>query len=169
MNRGARLGARASRPCTCAAIDGEHAFGCPQRPRRGAKAKTRRPMARRREEPRRTDRVEDPVFVELVHLLPCSARSIEGHRCKGPIVAHHAGPRWDHGGSQKCDDDKCIALCDQGHKDLHGNRTSGTFKGYTKPMMRAWQDIQIAQTQPRVESLRADRAAQIKAELGIPW
>jgi hypothetical protein len=103
--------------------------------------------------------------VRLVHLLPCSARSVDGHRCEGPIVAHHAGPRWDHGGSQKCDDDKCIAMCDQGHKDLHGSRTVGTFRGYSKPMMRAWQHIQIIQTQPKVERLRSVPGPRSEAEM----
>lgn len=99
----------------------------------------------------------DPVFVELVHRLPCCALELPGHRCQGPLEAHHAGLR-ENGASEKADDDTCIPMCKISHAALHAaaRMPDGVafFKECGRDGLRAWEDRQIAATRPRVEQMR---------------
>lgn len=171
MNRGARLGSRGARACTCGATNGEHAFGCPQRPRRGQVEKQRTRMRQERATPRRSARKEDPEFVRLVHLLPCCARRIDGHRCSGPIQAHHAGSKHDHGAGALADDDTAIPLCEGAHRDLEDAVGSvsgrGTFAKWSGPQRMAWEQVQISETRPKVERLRKVPGPRSEEEAGL--
>ena len=86
----------------------------------------------RREEPRRSEREHNANYLAWVHTQPCCAVGLPGHVCGGRIEADHAGERPL---GRKADDDTCIAICSQGHRE----RTdfSGPFKTWSRDEMRA--------------------------------
>lgn len=114
----------------------------------------------------------DPVFVDLVHRLPCCALELPGHRCEGPIEAHHAGTR-ENGASEKADDDTCIAMCKISHQALHAaaRMPDGVrfFKECGRQGLRDWEDRHIAATRPKVESMRAGHVLGPNSEAECPW
>lgn len=93
----------------------------------------------RREEPRRSERVRDRLYLAWIHTQPCCAVGLPGHVCGGRIEADHAGERPL---GRKADDHTCIALCSQGHRERTDH--SGPFKHWSRDEMRAWLDGQIA-------------------------
>jgi hypothetical protein len=93
----------------------------------------------KRDTPRRSERVLDRNYVAWVHSQPCCADGLPGHVCGGRIEADHAGERPL---GRKADDDTCIALCSQGHRERTDH--CGPFKHFTRAEMRSWLDGQIA-------------------------
>lgn len=95
-------------------------------------------LPQKRSKPRRSERVRDRDFLSWIHSQPCCAQGIPGHVCAGRIEADHAGQRPL---GRKADDDTCIAICSQGHRE----RTdfSGPFKHWSRDEMRAWLAGQI--------------------------
>lgn len=103
-------------------------------------------ITQRRPTKRRSDRVEDPGILHDVHELRCSARSLPGARCYGPIQADHAGRR-PYG--RLCHDTEVIALCQRCHADRTNasTRSGGPFSLMTPEQRRTWCDAMIAATQ----------------------
>lgn len=100
---------------------------------------------------RRSGRVRNRAYLELVHRLPCYAlTTVPGHRCEGPIEADHAGRRPL---GRKADDDTCIPLCRLAHRQ----RTdwSGPFRSWTKIQMREWLERAVFWTRKVVAKLAA--------------
>lgn len=96
---------------------------------------------------------EDPTYLDWVRRQKCLAIGMERHRCVGVIQAHHAGSRVGRpvvkGGDRRAHDRTAIALCVQGHTELHA--LSGPFASYQKAAKREWEDRKIAETQARWE------------------
>ena len=88
-------------------------------------------LRRRRETPRRSERVRDVDYLAWVHTLTCAAAHLDGHVCEGPIEADHVGPRPL---GRKCDDKLTIALCSLAHRQ----RTdfAGPFRSMDRAAMR---------------------------------
>lgn len=79
------------------------------------------------------------LYLAWIHTQPCCAVGLPGHACGGRIEADHAGERPL---GRKADDDTCIAICSQGHRERTDH--SGPFKHWSRDEMRAWLDGQIA-------------------------
>lgn len=96
---------------------------------------------------------EDPAYVDWIRRQRCLAIGMEGHRCKGPVQAHHAGSRVGRpvvkGGDRRAHDRTAIPICLQAHTELHD--ASGPFRAMQKAAKRLWQDDRIAETQARWE------------------
>ncbi len=122
------------------------------------------------------ERVIDREFVRIVHTLPCCAREMPMHACRGPIQAHHAGSyvRGDnpHGKGKRADDDTCISLCEGAHVDLEDAVGSisgrGTFAGLTGEQRRALEQKWIEITRHRVLA-RRNGARGPMSEAELPW
>jgi hypothetical protein len=114
----------------------------------------------------------DPVFVSLVHRLPCCALELPGHVCSGPLEAHHAGPR-SNGASEKADDDTCIPMCKRSHTSLHAaaRMPDGVafFRTCGGPGLRAWEDRHIEATRVVVERMRAGQHVGPSSDAELPW
>lgn len=116
-----------------------------------------KPLRARRPEIRRSERVRDPAYMELVRALPCALSwlsALEGApaiwACLGPVEADHAGPRPL---GRKCHDRETIPLCSRHHRQRTDYR--GYFRGWDGARMRQWCDEQIANARAKVERLEA--------------
>lgn len=108
----------------------------------------RAPVRRRRERPRRGPE-RNAEYLAWVRTQSCCARSAaEGEECRGPVQAHHAGPR---GLGQKCSDLEAIPLCSRHHREWHD--CTGRFAGLSRAGRQAWATVAI-------EATRADHEAQ---------
>lgn len=120
--------------------------------------KRRTPLRARRPTPRRSERVRDQSYLELVHRLTCCAIGLPGHRCEGPIEADHAGERPR---GRKASDDTTIPLCRLAHRERTDH--TGVFRSWTRDEMRSWLAEQVARTQAMAAKMRARAAAQVGA------
>jgi len=107
------------------------------------KRKTR--MRPRRATPRRSGRVRDREYLEVVRGMPCCLRVLG--ECNGDVQAHHAGKRPM---GRKADDDTAVPLCSWHHEAVHS--VWGTAAA------RPWMDRAIEQTRIWVRA-RLGRAA----------
>lgn len=87
----------------------------------------------------------DAGHMDDVRGLACCARDLPGARCSGPIEADHAGLRPL---GRKADDDTCIPLDRQCHRDR--TDLTGPFRGWSRAQMRTWLDDQIANTRSAI-------------------
>lgn len=87
----------------------------------------------------------DPVYLARVRTLPCLALTIFGHRCGGPVQAHHAG---EHAAGKKAPDSTAVPLCLGGHMELHDFR--GPFRDYTRTRIRNLENLWIELTRKRL-------------------
>lgn len=123
--------------------------------RREEKQKARRiqrvqgPRPKRPGPPRRSSRVRDRQYVEIVRSLPCVLQA-SGEGCVYPLEVDHLGQR---GLGQKSSDRETGPLCRKHHRE-RTDRT-GYFKGWSNERMREWCDQVIKLTQQAVESLLA--------------
>ena len=102
--------------------------------------KRRTPLKPRRSRPRRGP-ARHPAYLAWVRTLKCAAPQ-GPHGCRGPIEAHHAGPR---GLGQKADDHTAIAMCRYHHRCWHDGR--GVFVGWDRQLRAAWVEVVIGETQ----------------------
>lgn len=125
--------------------------------KRSAPIKRRTPLApgkpprrkawpkRKRSTKRKSERVIDVEYREIVKTLPCRVAVTMpqyARDCYGPIDPDHQGKKTAMG--QKCDDTLTAPMC----RKHHGEREdyAGPFKGWTGDQMRAWLDEQIGAT-----------------------
>lgn len=95
--------------------------------RRKAWLRSRSKTSSYRRRPRDLDRMR------WIKRQPCAARGVVDTLCCGRVEADHAGER---GLGQKADDDTCIPLCQQHHRE-RTDRTGG-FASWSRTKMRAW-------------------------------
>lgn len=102
----------------------------------------------RRDRKRRSARQRDTEYMLRVKQLPCCAYAPSDPACysAGKVIhAHHAGQR---AGGRKADDDTCIPLCEEHHRNWHDAR--GRFYGWTRDQRRTWADARIAETRAKL-------------------
>jgi hypothetical protein len=131
--------------------------------RRGAPPKRHTPVRRKRETPRRSERVLDPGFVAWTHTQPCVVRTVSplnfgsplwardtwfravaSLACSGPVEHHHLGRR---GMGQKADDDTGVPCCAAHHRAYHSH--AWPFRHMDKAARREWVEAVISWTQKR--------------------
>jgi hypothetical protein len=97
-------------------------------------------------------RERDTERMLFIKRLPCIVRTIppylfsvgahlaatQATRCCGVVEADHAGQRAL---GRKADDDTCIPLCEQHHRERTDH--SGTFKHLTRDELRNWRALAI--------------------------
>ena len=147
--------------------------------RRKAPLKRSKPPKRKRSTPRRSARVRDPEYLQIVRGLACCApppmrpsdpahfmniSREEWNRHEGPVEADHAGQRPV---GRKADDSTAIPMCRRHHR----MRTdySGCFAGWDAARMRAWCDQQIAATRLLAADRRAHATTVAAGVGGMPF
>ncbi len=90
--------------------------------------------------PRRSGRVRNEEFLEVVRTMRC-------HVCQrvGPSDPDHMGSRPL---GRKADDDTCVPMCRQHHQER--TDVTGYFKGFACVTMREWCQTAISETRASV-------------------
>lgn len=119
-----------------------------------------KPIQKKRNTPRRSSRVRDPVFLELVRRLACCAAHLDTRMdtrmgtCSPTyktIEAHHMGRR---GLGEKSHDHEAVPLCAAHHRDWHN--CTGVFKGRDRAWRAGFAEGVIAQTRDLVTRWRTN-------------
>jgi hypothetical protein len=130
--------------------------------------RARKPLRRYRSRSRRQPRELDPGRLAWIRRQPCCAPT--SPRCRRQSEPHHAGRK--RGMSLKADDDTCIPLCRQHHRDIEA--MAGPWRCMSGAEVRAWQDEQVAVCRAAYEGARepwdlpADIEPQIQAQQEAP-
>ena len=117
----------------------------PLRPDRGSKAKSAKPLKRRRQKPRKGP-LRDPKFRAFVRIHPCAACRYALCGCRGkcdgtgecvgvPVDAAHS---QNNGMRSKGPDSSCAPLCRKHHREYDSGRTVFEMKyGVDMPVIAA--------------------------------
>lgn len=89
---------------------------------------------------------EDRKYLAWVARQPCA---LYGRDCHGDVVAHH---RTGGGTGARAHDHDTIPLCFAHHQQFHD--LNGFFKGWTKEIIREWQDLEVRIQQARFRLAR---------------
>lgn len=115
----------------------------------------RTPMRRHRGSTKYSRRPRDLEFMGWARRQPCIVRELAPGSfmrasvtqtattpCTGHVEADHMGAR---GLSQKADDNTCVPMCRQHHRERTDH--TGTFRPLTRDELRAWRAVAIEHTQ----------------------
>jgi hypothetical protein len=110
----------------------------------------------RQRSPKKRDRgeLDDPAYLAWIRTRYCRAPGLNPHAGGDPHHAKHDELGNSVGAKLKSHDHRAISLCRQHHRDIDG--LAGPFRGWTRAMVHAWVDQQIAELRAEYLEFQAD-------------